>query len=93
LHHRDAMRSPSAPLEADVALAPLIQNINARLSQLVVGNPRLQLRVTSTDSDSLLRALVPHYQHDDGGSLPAGEGSRRRPLAGAPATTDGSSPR
>ena len=72
LHHRDAMRSPAAPLEADDALAPLIQNINTRLSQLVVGNPRLQLRVTSTDSESLLRALVPHYQHDDGGSLPAG---------------------
>lgn len=72
LHHRDALRSPASPLEADGALEPLIHNINTRLSQIVVGNPRLQLRVTSTDSESLLRALVPHYQHDDGGSLPAG---------------------
>ena len=71
IHHRDALRSPSAPLEDDGALQPLIQSINARMAQLVPGNPRLQLRVTSTDSESLLRALVPHYQRDEGGSLPA----------------------
>ncbi|MHB8765771.1 MAG: ATP-dependent nuclease [Deferrisomatales bacterium] len=72
LQHRDALRSPTTPLEDDGALRPLVENINARMAQLVPGNPRLQLRLTSTDSDSLLRALVPHYQRDDGGSLPAG---------------------
>jgi putative ATP-dependent endonuclease of OLD family len=72
IHHRDALRSPSSPLEDDGALQPLIHNINTRLAQLVPGSPRLQLRITSTDSESLLRALVPHYQRDDGGSLPAG---------------------
>jgi energy-coupling factor transporter ATP-binding protein EcfA2 len=71
LQHRDALRSPPSPLEDDPALEPLIQSINQRMSQLVTGNPRLQLRLTSTDSESLLRALVPHYQRDDGGSLPA----------------------
>jgi len=72
IHHRDALRSPSSPLEDDGALQPLIHNINTRMAQLVPGSPRLQLRITSTDSESLLRALVPHYQRDDGGSLPAG---------------------
>lgn len=71
LHHRDALRRPSSPLEDDDALQPLVAGINARMAQLVPGNPRLQLRVTSTDSESLLRALVPHYQGDEGGSLPA----------------------
>lgn len=72
IHHRDALRSPSRPLEDDGTLQPLIQSINTRMAQLVPGNPRLQLRVTSTDSESLLQALVPHYQRDEGGSLPAG---------------------
>jgi energy-coupling factor transporter ATP-binding protein EcfA2 len=72
IQHRNALRSPSSPLEDDGALQPLIQSINTRMAQLVPGNPRLQLRVTSTDSESLLQALVPHYQRDEGGSLPAG---------------------
>ncbi|MCC6363111.1 MAG: AAA family ATPase [Bryobacterales bacterium] len=72
IHHRDALRNPSSPLEEDRALQPLIQSINTRMAQLVPGNPRLHLRVTSTDSESLLQALVPHYQRDEGGSLPAG---------------------
>lgn len=72
LQHRDALRNPDTPLEMDEALRPLVQNINTRMSQLFPDNPRLQLRLTSTDSDSLLRALVPHYQRDDGAPLPAG---------------------
>lgn len=72
LQHRDALRDPESPLEGDGALQPLVESINARMAQLVPHNPRLQLRLTSTDSESLLRALVPHYQREDGGSLPAG---------------------
>ena len=72
LQHRDALRAPASPLEDDGALQPLIDSINARMAQLVPGSPRLQLRLTNTDSESLLRALVPHYQREDGGSLPAG---------------------
>ncbi len=72
LRQRDALRAPTSPLEDDGALQPIIQRINSRMAQLVPGNPRLQLRLTSTDSESLLRALVPHYQREDGESLPAG---------------------
>lgn len=72
IHHRDNLRNPLSPLEDDDALQPLIQSINTRMAQLIPGNPRLQLRVTSTDSESLLQALVPHYKRDNGDSLPAG---------------------
>lgn len=72
LHQRDVLRAPTSPLEADGALQPLIERINARMAQLVPGNPRLQLRLTATDSESLLRALDPHFQRDDDVSLPAG---------------------
>ena len=70
LAHRDALRHPAPPLEDDDRIRPLVTNINNRLAQLVPGSPRLQLRVTATDSDSLLHALVPHYQREGGVSLP-----------------------
>lgn len=72
LQQRDSLRCPSLPLEDDSSLQPLIQSINTRMAQLIPGNPRLQLRLTSTDSESLLQSLVPHYQQNEGGSLPAG---------------------
>lgn len=71
IQHRDALRRPPLPLEEDSTLQPLIESINTRMAELVPGNPRLQLRVTSTDSESLLQALVPHYQRGMDGSLPA----------------------
>jgi energy-coupling factor transporter ATP-binding protein EcfA2 len=72
LEYRDSLRSPKNPLETAEALRPLVDRINTRLAQLMPGKPKLQLRLTSTDSESLLRALVPHYELDDGNSLPAG---------------------
>jgi len=71
LRYRDALRSPEPALEKDEMLKPLIDRINSRLGQILPKSPELQLRVTSTDSDSLLQALVPHYKFKDGPSLPA----------------------
>jgi putative ATP-dependent endonuclease of the OLD family len=71
LKQRDELRSPNARLEDDPAIQPLVNKINAQMAQLVPGNPRLQLRVTATDTESLLQALVPHYEREDGASLPA----------------------
>ncbi|MDZ4773338.1 MAG: AAA family ATPase [Planctomycetota bacterium] len=68
---RDELRSPALRPEDDAKLKNLSERINAQLAQLMPGNPKFQLRVTSTDSDSLLRALVPHYARDDQPSLPA----------------------
>jgi putative ATP-dependent endonuclease of the OLD family len=72
LVQRNALRHPISPLEHDPQIQPLVESINARLTQLIPGRPKLQLRVTSTDSESLLQALVPHYERDDGVSLPVG---------------------
>jgi len=72
LAHRDELRRPASPLEADPDMKPLVDSINGQLAHLLPGNPKFQLRLTATDSDSLLRALVPHYEGDDGAALPAG---------------------
>lgn len=71
LGYRDALRSPKPALEQDPELKPLVDRINARLGLILPGSPTLQLRITSTDSDSLLQALVPHYTLNGGPSLPA----------------------
>jgi len=72
LDERDRLRQPPSPLESDAGLAPLVERINDQLAQLLPAAPRFQLRVTSTDSESLLRALVPHYERGNGIALPVG---------------------
>jgi hypothetical protein len=72
LNVRDKLRAPDAPIEQDPAIAPLVDAVNARLANLLPGQPKLQIRLTSTDSESVLKALVPHYVGLDGTSLPAG---------------------
>lgn len=72
LDERDRLRRPAEPLEATTGLEPLVGRINQQLAQLLPTAPRFQLRITATDSESLLRALVPHYASDDGIALPVG---------------------
>ena len=72
LVERDRLRKPEAPLELDAGLLPLADRINSQLAQLLPAAPRFQLRVTATDSESLLRALVPHYEGANGIALPVG---------------------
>lgn len=69
---RDRLRAPPVPIEADPGIAPLVVAVNAQLARLMPSAPQLQIKLTSTDSDSVLRALVPHYEHPGGTSLPAG---------------------
>ncbi len=72
LQERDRVRAPDAPLEATPGLSPLVERINRQLAELLPDAPRFQLRLTATDSESLLRALVPHYAGSEGVSLPVG---------------------
>jgi putative ATP-dependent endonuclease of OLD family len=72
LDERDRLRAPEEPLERTVGLEPLASRIDRQLAELLPAAPRFQLRVTATDSESLLRALVPHYSSDDGTALPVG---------------------
>ena len=70
LQERDGLRAPAAPLEETAGLSPLVERINRQLAELFPVAPRFQLRLTATDSESLLRALVPHYAGGDGVPLP-----------------------
>ena len=72
LEERDRLRAPTAPLEESDDLLPLAERINRQLAELLPDAPRFQLRLTATDAESLLRALVPHYLDRDGVSLPVG---------------------
>ena len=72
LQERDRLRSPNSPLEETAGLSPLVERINQQLTNLMPDKLKFQLRLTATDSESLLRALVPHYTISDNVSLPVG---------------------
>lgn len=72
LRERDRLRAPTTPLEGTAGLAPLVERMNRQLSELLPDAPRFQLRLTATDSESLLRALIPHYSVGNPVSLPVG---------------------
>jgi hypothetical protein len=77
-HHwarwRQAYRLTAAiavPLVVSVHLLSIVNALNAELAGFFRAGPTLQLRVTATDSDGLLEAVVPHYAHASALSLPA----------------------
>jgi hypothetical protein len=71
LEERDRLRAPLRPLEDEPLLKPLVDRMNDQFRQLLADAPQLKLRLTATDSDSLLRGLVPHYAPTGGVVLPA----------------------
>lgn len=71
LARRDELRDPDRPLEAEDEMAELVGRLNKSIGQLMPGKPKLQLRLTSTDSAAVLNALVPHYLEEDGARVPA----------------------
>lgn len=71
LSERDRLRSPGEPIEEDSKIKELIGNVNKELSGLFSVSPKLKLRITATDSESLFQAVTPHYQFDNGPTLPS----------------------
>lgn len=71
LAERDRLRTPTNPLEDDALLKPLVERMNEQFRQLLAEAPQLKLRLTATDSEALLRAVVPHYGSASGWVLPA----------------------
>lgn len=71
LAERDRLRSPKAPIEDDDRILPLIQNVNAELAGCIPNAPVVQLRVTSTDSRSLLDSVAAHFSVVGGMGVPA----------------------
>lgn len=72
LAERDRLRRDEHRVDLQGVLKELREGIDADLNQLVPGGLGLELRLTATDTDSLLQALVPHYRYTNSISLPAG---------------------
>jgi putative ATP-dependent endonuclease of OLD family len=71
LDERDRLRRPIHPLEADAGLAEIIGSVEAELQALLGRSVGLKLRLTTTDSDGVLDAVMPHYSIEDSQPLPA----------------------
>src|SRR5207248_10154173 len=61
LQERGRLRGPAQPLETDPGLASIIASVEAELGGIVGKSINLVLRLTATDSDGVLDAVVPHY--------------------------------
>lgn len=71
LAERDRLRAPEQPIDADPCIEPLIQNLNNELAQSFPNAPRVQLRLTGTDSRSVMEAVSAHFATADGIGIPA----------------------
>ncbi len=71
IDERNRLRFPDPPVEIESGFLKITENINSNLKELLPDSPKLQFRITQTDSDSLLRSLVPHFTVNDSLSLPS----------------------
>lgn len=58
-------------LENQPGLSEITKAADEELRVLMADAPRLQLRLTATDSDSVLESVVPHFVQGEGPSLPS----------------------
>jgi putative ATP-dependent endonuclease of the OLD family len=58
-------------LEDQPGLAQIVNSANEELRALLATAPKLQLRLTATDSDSVLESVVPHFVQGTGPTLPS----------------------
>jgi predicted ATP-dependent endonuclease of OLD family len=70
LDERNRLRFPNSPVEIESGFREITNRINTNLKELLPESPKLQLRITQTDSDSLLKSLVPHFINNNSLSLP-----------------------
>ena len=71
LTERDRLRLPAAPLEVDPNLIDLVREIDTDIKTLFGRSAELKLRVTTTDSEGILEAIVPHFAESGGVPLPS----------------------
>lgn len=71
LQERDRLRSQESSFDTSEQFKAIIDNINKELSQLLPSNPRLCFRLTSTDSDSILKAMTPHFSFEGSCEVPS----------------------
>jgi energy-coupling factor transporter ATP-binding protein EcfA2 len=58
-------------LENQPGLTDIVNSANEELRALLASAPKLQLRLTATDSDSVLESVVPHFVQGTGPTLPS----------------------
>jgi hypothetical protein len=58
---RNELRTPKTPLENDPHLKPIIAEVNSEIATLFGPGNEVHLRLTGTDSASVLDAVVPHF--------------------------------
>lgn len=70
---RQRLWTPAAGtrLEEQPGLSEIVTAANDELRGLMASAPKLQLRLTATDSDSLLESVVPHFVQGAGPTLPS----------------------
>jgi putative ATP-dependent endonuclease of OLD family len=70
LTERNRLRTPELPIEEDAQIAPLINNVNIEIARCIPDAPTIQLRLTSTDSRSVMEAVSAHFVVAGGTSVP-----------------------
>ena len=71
LEERDRLRTPDVKLEDDGRLSPVITKVNDEMMRLLGKATPLRLRITATDSASVLEAVMPHFQTEERTPIPA----------------------
>lgn len=66
---RDKLRSPEFPLEDDGYLKDIVGKIDNEVARFFSTKPKLKLRLTPTDSDGILEAVIPHFCHSEKNSF------------------------
>lgn len=68
---RDRLRAPENSLENDSKLKPIIDEVNQEISSLFGKGNEIHLRLTATDSSSVLDAVIPHFGDDKHVPIPS----------------------
>ena len=68
---RQALWQPAIGLEDSKGIKEIVSRINDELKHLMSTAPQLRLRITSTDSEGVLEAIVPHFSSAGGSPLPS----------------------
>lgn len=63
--------SENERLEEQSGLSEIVTSANDELRVLMASAPKLQLRLTATDSDSVLGSVIPHFVQGTGPTLPS----------------------
>jgi len=71
LAERDRLRNPELAIDQDPNISPLIDNVNAEIGRCIPSSPSLKLRLTNTDSKSVMDAVAAHFSTEDGLCIPS----------------------